>query len=203
VIVGTVAPLRAEKNIARLIACFASACSTSAARLLIVGDGPERRTLEEAALRFGIAAQVVFAGHVDAPETVLGLIDIFAISSDTEQMPNALIQAMAASRPVVGVDVGDVMEILAPENRPLVPERGNDAAFATGIGTLVANAELRRRLGQANRDHVVRTYDIGLMVTRYRDLLESVLRSRSVVALPSVAPPRTTDAAGSEAEPAA
>jgi len=173
-IVGTVAPLRAEKNLTRLIAGFA-ACATTPTRLLIVGDGPERARLVESAARLGVAERVVFAGHIDAPEQVLGWMDLFAISSDTEQMPNALIQAMAASRPVAGVDVGDVKEIVAPANRPFIVARGDAAGFSAALERLLDDAALRRELGQANRAHVVATYAMPLMVERYRELFESGL----------------------------
>ena len=174
-IVGTVAPLRAEKNIHRLIRAFAALPATIPARLLIVGDGPERPALEAAAAALGIAGRVVFAGHMDRPERVLGWLDVFAISSDTEQMPNALIQAMAASRAVVGVDVGDVKEIVAPPNRRFVVARADETGFAGAMATLLSDGTLRAELGTANRAHVEATYDIEVMVERYRALFEGAL----------------------------
>jgi glycosyltransferase involved in cell wall biosynthesis len=98
-VVGTVAPLRREKNIGRLLRVFASLDPSLPARLVIAGDGAERQTLTRLAGEFGIAERVIFTGRV-APEAVLGTFDIFALSSDTEQMPNALLEAMAASRAV-------------------------------------------------------------------------------------------------------
>jgi glycosyltransferase involved in cell wall biosynthesis len=174
-ILGTVSPLRPEKNLGRLLRSFAASRAGADVRLLIVGDGPERRPLEETARQLEIETRVVFAGHVDAPEKVLGWFDLFAISSDTEQMPNALLQAMAASRAVVGVDVGDVKEMVAPENRRFIVPRADEAGLATAIGTVLADQGLRMALGAANRAHVVATYDIDRMVERYRELFENAL----------------------------
>jgi glycosyltransferase involved in cell wall biosynthesis len=183
-IVGTVAPLRREKNIHRLVRAFAALPAAIAARLVIVGDGPERPGLVAAAAELGLSERVVFAGHVDAPEKALGWFDVFAISSDTEQMPNALLQAMAAGRAVAGVDVGDVREIVAPANRRFVVPRADEAGFAASIAALLADGGLRAELGAANRAHVVATYDIELMAGRYRTLFEEALGAERFRARP-------------------
>src|SRR5271156_5258828 len=128
-VVGTVAPLRREKNIGRLLRVFASLDPSLPARLVIAGDGAERQTLARLAGEFGVSERVIFTGRV-APEAVLGTFDIFALSSDTEQMPNALLEAMAASRAVAAVDVGDVKSILCEDNRHFVAARDDEAAFA-------------------------------------------------------------------------
>jgi len=153
-IVGTVAPLRPEKNIARLIRAFAGLRRGRDARLVIVGDGTERPRLELLARDLGIAGRTVFTGYVDAPEKVLGWFDVFAISSDTEQIPNALIQAMANGRAVAGVDVGDVRHIVSPGNRALIASASDDDGLRNSIDKLLADEELRSELGRANAVHV-------------------------------------------------
>jgi glycosyltransferase involved in cell wall biosynthesis len=177
-VVGTVAPLRPEKNLHRLVRAFAALPEEPRARLVIVGDGPERAALVAAASRLGLAERVVFAGHIDAPEKVLGWFDVFALSSDTEQMPNALLQAMAAARAVAGVDVGDVKEIVAPGNRRFIVPRTDEAGFAAAIAALLADGGLRADLGAANRARAVASYGIDRMVERYRELFESALARR-------------------------
>lgn len=174
-IVGTLAPLRPEKNIGRLIGAFAAISSPHRTRLLIVGDGSERHRLEAAAREAGIADRVFFAGHVEQPEKVLGLMDVFAISSDTEQMPNTLIQAMAASRAVAGVDVGDVKENLSPANRPLIVPKADDAGFSAAIGRLLTEPGLRSELGAANRAHVLSLYSQETMFDAYGMLFDDIL----------------------------
>jgi glycosyltransferase involved in cell wall biosynthesis len=91
-VIGTIASLRPEKNVGRLLRVFATLDTSITARLVVAGDGMERPGLERMAGELGIAERVIFTGQV-APEAILGAFDIFALSSDTEQMPNALLEA--------------------------------------------------------------------------------------------------------------
>lgn len=172
IIVGTVTPLRAEKNLPRLLHGFAQTASGCDARLLILGEGRERPALEALAQELGIADRVILAGHVDAVEQALGWFDIYALSSDTEQMPNSLLQAMAAGLPVAGLDVGDVKRIVAAENRNLITAKQDSSAFGRSLADLLADCGLRRRLGQANRERVRSEYNQARMFGAYRSLLE-------------------------------
>jgi glycosyltransferase involved in cell wall biosynthesis len=178
-IVGTLAPLRAEKNLGRLLRAFATLPADTKLRCVIVGDGPERDRLQNLAAHLGIASRTVFAGHVEAPERVLGLFDVFAISSDTEQMPNTILQAMAAGLPIAGVDVGDVRPMIAPANRPLIAPRNDEAAFAAALQRLVAAPAVRADLGAQNAAHVRTHYDQARMFAAYGELFETALATRS------------------------
>lgn len=182
VTVGTLAPLRAEKNLSRLLRTFAVASGEMPMRLLIVGDGVERPGLEALSHELGIADRVLFAGHVEQPERVLGLFDIFAITSDTEQMPNTVIQAMAAGRAVAGVDVGDIGVNLSPENRPLLVARDDEPGFARLLLDLAGDATKRAALGEANSRHVRQTYGLDRMVAAYRDAYDGLLARRAALA---------------------
>jgi glycosyltransferase involved in cell wall biosynthesis len=169
-VVGTVAPLRPEKNVGRLLRIFAALGSSPPVRLLVAGDGIERPVLQQLAGELGIADRVIFTGLV-APEQVLGTFDIFALSSDTEQMPNALLEAMAASRPVAAVNVGDVKSIVCEENRAFVVERDDGPAFAASITRLLHAPELRRTLGRKNRERVVSAFSQERMFAAYSEIL--------------------------------
>ncbi len=87
--------------------------------LALIGGGGERERLAALVDELGLADRVLMPGHVDAPERVFGLLDVFAMSSATEQMPISLIQAMAAARPVVATDVGDTRAMLADGEPPV------------------------------------------------------------------------------------
>ena len=172
-IIGTVAPLRREKNVARLIREFAQIVNpVRPVRLLIVGDGVERPALETLARHLGVDDRVFFAGHVDRVEQVVGWMDVFALSSDTEQMPNALIQAMAASRAIASVDVGDVGIVVDPTNYPYIVPRDEPGALARAITQLLASQELRATVGSANHERVKREYDFARMVSTYRAIYD-------------------------------
>src|SRR5579883_468833 len=167
-VIGTVAPLRAEKNIGRLIRAFAELPVPPLLRLVIAGDGRERPALEALARSLGIADRVSFAGHVSNPERILPFFDIFALSSDTEQMPLTVLEAMAAGLPIAAVDVGDVKAMVHPDNRGFIVPKDSPRALADSLIALVRDGRLRIALGEANRrraeahfpeDKMFATYD--------------------------------------------
>jgi L-malate glycosyltransferase len=165
-VIGTVAPLRLEKNIGRLLRVFAVLKFSRPLRLVIAGEGAERVPLERLAAELGIADRVIFTGKV-VPEAVLGTFDIFALSSDTEQMPNALLEAMAASRAIAAVNVGDVKNIVCEDNREFIVDRDDAAAFAEAFTRLLGNPERRQALGFANRRRAVTEFSQERMFSAY------------------------------------
>lgn len=177
-VIGSFSPLRPEKNLGRLLMAFAAAGGGVAARLVICGDGPERPRLEEMAAALGIADRTVFTGHVAAPEQVMGAFDLLAMSSDTEQMPYAVIEAMAARLPVVATDVGDIATMVAPENRPFVVPRDDAEALAIALRRLCFEPDLRRRLGHLNRERVEREFTVARMVDAVHQILAGAIASR-------------------------
>jgi glycosyltransferase involved in cell wall biosynthesis len=170
-IIGAVSGLRPEKNFARLLRAFCIANRRVPARLALVGDGPERAALKRLAAELGIAERVYFAGHVVAPASFYGVFDLFAVSSDTEQMPIAVIEAMAAGLAVAGTDVGDVHTMLARENASLICPR-DDAALAESLLMLLSDPDLRRTIGAANRAKAVRDFDQETMFQAYAGLFD-------------------------------
>jgi glycosyltransferase involved in cell wall biosynthesis len=171
-VIGTVAPLRPEKNIARLLRAVAGLGGPYRPRLVIAGEGAERPALERLAGELGLSGRVVFTGHV-APETVLGAFDVFALSSDTEQMPNALLEAMAASRAVAAVDVGDVKSIVCEENRDFIVARDDDAAFVAALQRLLGDPDRRAALGRKNRARAAAEFSQQRMFSAYAEILAS------------------------------
>ncbi len=170
VVIGTVAALRPEKNIGRLIHAYGQMVmqrGAPEARILIVGDGPERPSLELLAQRLGLEDRVEFAGATSTPEKSLAEMDIFAITSDTEQMPLSVLEAMAAGLPIAAVGVGDIASMVAPENAPFVTPLLNDSALIASLLELAGNASLRAQLGRANREAALDRFDIHLMAARY------------------------------------
>ncbi|MGH7046123.1 MAG: glycosyltransferase family 4 protein [Stellaceae bacterium] len=175
-VVGTVAPLRAEKNIGRLLRAFAllesgpgavpSPRGAPAIRLVIAGEGAERPVLERLAGELGLADRVVFTGQVRA-EAVLGAFDVFALSSDTEQMPNALLEAMAAGRAVAAVDVGDVRDMVCEANRAFVVPRDDTRLLADAIARLLRDPQRRAQLGHDNHRRAIEEFSQQRMFSAY------------------------------------
>ena len=169
IVVGTVAGLRAVKNLPRLVRAVA-AMGAKNARLVIVGEGPESERIAAEARARHIADRLVLPGFLADPATWIGGFDIFALSSDSEQFPISLLEAMAAGLPAVSTDVGDVAAMLSPDNRPLVVAREDEAAFAAALDSLAARPDLRRAIGHANREKAAVEYDERHMVERYARL---------------------------------
>jgi len=170
-LIGTVAALRPEKNLARLIRAIVPLVGRFPFRLVIAGDGGERARLEALAETLGVSNHVVFLGAVAGAERILPLLDVFTLSSDTEQMPLTLLEAMAAGLPVVSVDVGDVRMMLPPEGRRLVVARDDQDSFTSAFAELLGDHDLRRDLGSRNRAHVRASYSIDTMLATYDRLL--------------------------------
>lgn len=166
-VVGTVGSLRAVKNHARLLEAVARVPDV---HLLLVGDGEERPALERRAAAPDLAGRVRFAGYQESPAPFYQAMDVFALSSDSEQMPVALLEAMASALPVVSTDVGDVLSMLPPEQAPFV-----GADLAGPIVALARDPALRRQLGLLNRKRVEERYSFEAMCGAYRKLYESVL----------------------------
>lgn len=168
-IVGTVAGLRRVKNLARLVRVFAAGAPGDA-RLVILGEGPDRPVIEAEAARLGIADRVILPGFVRDPVRHMAGFDIFALSSDSEQFPIALVEAMACGLPGLMTDVGDVAAMAAAENESFIRPCGDEAGLAAGLARLAADADLRRTIGAANRSFALRHYDEKTMIERYRRL---------------------------------
>jgi len=137
-----------------------------AARLFMIGDGPRRDRLESLAQSLGIEHLVVFLGERKDVRRLLPGFDAFLLPSDSEGLPNALLEAMDAGLPCVATAVGGIPEVISDgSNGLLVPPR-EPAQFAEAVGTLLESPDLRWRLGQAGRDTVARCFTSSRMTRR-------------------------------------
>lgn len=171
-VIGTVAALRPEKDIASLLRVFARLPHTENLKLLICGDGPERDALESLASDLNVEKSTVFMGYSDSPEDALALMDIFALSSRTEQMPLSILEAMAARLPIASYAVGDVATMVAEENSPFVVPRAEEELL-NALQAQIANTRLRQDIGASNFERVSTVYTQGKMYDAYRNLFSS------------------------------
>ncbi|MEM8827430.1 MAG: glycosyltransferase family 4 protein [Pseudomonadota bacterium] len=176
-VVGTLAGLRPIKNLPRLVEAFAFAAKLvdRPARLVIVGDGPEGERILATARAAGVADRLVMPGFLANPASYVGLFDIFALSSDSEQFPISLVEAMAAGLPAAATRVGDIEAIVAAENRPLLARTADAEALGRGLARPMGDADLRARIGTANREKVRADYDERVMIAAYRRLYEAAM----------------------------
>lgn len=169
IVIGTIAGLRAVKNLPRLVRAFA-AMRCRSARLVIVGSGPECERITDQARALGVADRLIMPGRLAHPHEWIGHLDIFALSSDSEQAPIALLEAMAAGLPTAATAVGDVASMVASDNLPLIVGRDDELALAAALDALVEAPGLRRAIGDANREKARAEHDEAAMIASYRAL---------------------------------
>ena len=104
------------------------------------------------------------------PHRWIGRFDIFALSSDSEQFPISLVEAMAAGLPAVATAVGDVVAMVSDDNRPLIVAPEDEAGFAAALDSLAARPDLRKAIGRANAAKARSEYDERAMIDRYARL---------------------------------
>ena len=171
-VVGSLGALRPEKNYARLIAAFKAADREKRARLEIVGGGPERGRL------VALAAddeRICLPGATAAPADAYARFDIFALSSDTEQAPISLMEAMAAGLPVIATNVGDIESMVSPENRAYITPLKNDEAYADALVRLMQNPTARADIGAANKRRAKSFFSLARMAAAHRTLYLAVM----------------------------
>ena len=171
---GTFAGLRAVKNLPRLVRAFASLPEPW--HLVIAGEGPERAAILAEAERCQVADRVHLAGFVADPATLIGLFDLYALSSDSEQAPISVIEAMAAGLAVASPAVGDVAAMVGEGHQPYVTAPGDEAALAASLCELAAAPRLRRTIGAENRAKARAEFDEDAMVSRHAALYARVMR---------------------------
>jgi len=162
---------RPEKNPLRLLHAFAPL--RGKAVLILIGDGPQRALVEREAARLSLVPHVLFLGSRADARDIIMQCDIMALASDTEQMPFAVLEAMDAGLAVASVDVGDICEMVAPENRSFIVPNNTDA-LSQAMARLAADEPLRIRIGEANRHRLRARYGSQAMAAQYDQLFHSV-----------------------------
>jgi len=146
--------------------------------VVLVGDGPERAALEAiAAAHPPPGGRVHFAGHRTDLAAIYPAFDVFSLSSDSEQQPVSLLEAMAAGRAVAATDVGDIRATLPEASRTgIVPlGEGDERALAQAYTRLAVDGAARRAEGAANRAHVEAEFSTARMAEAYGALWRAAL----------------------------
>jgi glycosyltransferase involved in cell wall biosynthesis len=173
-VIGAVGRLAPVKDFGALIAAFGLVRSLPGrARLVIVGDGPERAALLSEARAANVSRAVLFTGHQDDVPSLMPAFDIFVNSSIYEGVSLTVLEAMAAGLPVVATAVGGTPEIVDDGvNGRLVPRRAI-REMASAVAGLARDPELRARFGAAGRSRVLQSFHIDRMVRTYAGLYAS------------------------------
>ncbi len=168
VVVGTLAGLRPVKDLPMLVRAVGG--MKTRAQLVIVGEGPEREAIEDTIANMGMEKQVLLPGFLPDPHKYMGLFDIFALSSKSEQQPIAVMEAMAAGLPIASTPVGDVAQMVDPENVATISKDWNPVHLRDRIEVLAAHPDARRTVGKANQVRARALFDEKAMIAAYAKL---------------------------------
>ena len=179
----TVGRLQAPKDALTLVRALA-AVQGSPFELLVVGDGPDRPSIEEEVRRLGLERAVELVGQRDDVPELLATADLFVLSSRSEGLPLSILEAMAAGLPVVASGVGGIPEVVVDGETGLLVPPGDPQRLAAAVEQLLVNASLRRRFGEAGRRRVAEHFDLASTHRAHLNLYRRVL-ARSGLPVPS------------------
>lgn len=163
-VIATVARLDAVKDLGTLLTAVARLPD---AELRLVGDGPERPALQELATALGLGARVRFLGYRRDVAAILDGADVFALSSLTEGMSLAVLEAMAAGLPVVGTRVGGMPDVVDDGVTGLLVPSRDPAALAAALRGLLDDPSRRAAMGAAGRARVEARFSLAATAEAY------------------------------------
>ncbi|PQO27236.1 glycosyl transferase family 1 [Blastopirellula marina] len=181
---GIVAALRPEKDHALFLRAAARVherCPSS--HFLIVGDGPERASIEALRSELGLDDCVTLTGsRSDIPE-LLAAMDCFALTSKNEASPVSILEAMSAGLPVVAPRVGSIPDAIDDSVNGILVEASNLEQTADGLTTLMEGAPRRSEMGKSARAKAKKYGSLETMVAGYQDLISGIYRQKVQAAL--------------------
>lgn len=143
--------------------------------LVIAGDGPERASAERTAAELGVE-RVRFLGNVPDARALYPAFDVLVSASEAEGLPNVVLEAAAAGRPIVATDAGGTREIIEDGVSGVLVAVGDEAALARGVVQLLLDPALGARLGLAAREHAAAAFGIDRLIAETAALYEESAR---------------------------
>lgn len=179
IVIGLVGRLAPEKGV-DLFLHAAAALRRAHNQLVFVvaGQGPMEVELRELANRLGLSGGLIFLGQRQDIASVYASLDVLVSASLDEGLPLTLLEALAASRPVVATRVGAVPRFIIHEQTGLLVEPGNACELADAVDRLLRDPELRAKLGEEGKQLVSKQFSADVMSASYLQLYEAVLKTK-------------------------
>lgn len=173
-IIGTVCRLDPIKNLTFMISCMPVIVQKMpAAKLVIAGDGPQKKILDQQATDLGMVSFIKFLGLRQNVEDILPAFDVYACTSLSEGTSMTILEAMACGLPVVATNVGGNSRLVDKSNGILV-QLNDQASYTKSVMKLLGGPELIRTLGDESRKKVYTRFSVELMVKQYEELYKLV-----------------------------
>ncbi len=147
------------------------------ARLVIVGEGPERDSLTSCASQLGCREKIVFTGHRADAWPLLIALDAFVLPSEFEGMSNSLMEAMSLGVPCVASDIAPNLELINHEETGLIFPLGKSPELTKALVRVLQSPELASKLGNAGRHRIETQHSVDQMVNRHRTLYKQLLNA--------------------------
>lgn len=173
---------RKVKRVEDCIHIFKEVYSKIPSKLLLVGDGPERRNLEDLCRQIGLCDEIRFLGKQDAIEEILAVADLFLMPSAKESFGLAALEAMACEVPVVSSDVGGISEVNIQGKTGFLSTVGDVKDMAANAINLLSNEKLLAEF-KANAFAQAQTFDIEFILPQYEAYYEQVLEEAMIDAV--------------------
>ena len=177
-VIGSLGRLVPVKNYGLLLRAVNAMQRVDRVLVVLIGEGPERQALEALARNLSTGLRLRMLGHREGAARLLAGMDMFVLPSVSEGMSNTLLEAMAASVPVVASDVGGNREIVQDGNHGLLFANGDEAGLRTRLERLAADPALRARLARAGYERVLRDFSIRAMISQYEELYQRVFHAQ-------------------------
>jgi N-acetyl-alpha-D-glucosaminyl L-malate synthase BshA len=168
---------RPLKRIEDVISIFAKVLKHCRAKLLMVGDGPERPKAEWLAGTLGISDHVLFLGKQNDMAQLLSMADVMLFPSENESFGLVALEAMACEVPVIATNIGGIPEVVEHGQDGYLFNVGDTDGMSTACVELLENPDLRLEMGQSARQHAQRDFCASKIVKRYEELYSQTLAS--------------------------
>jgi N-acetyl-alpha-D-glucosaminyl L-malate synthase BshA len=165
---------RPVKRVPDVVEVFARVRREMTARLLLVGDGVQRREADEAARKLGVKDDVIFLGAQDNVLPILSAADLFLLPSEKESFGLGALEAMACGVPVISSDVGGLPEVVSHGETGFLAPVGDVDAMAGYALRLLGDEAALQRMGEAARLRVERDFDSTLIVPQYEEFYTEI-----------------------------
>jgi len=171
-----VSNFRPVKRTVDVIEIFGRVYKATPARLIMVGDGPDREKAIARAQALGIAAEVSFVGVVENVVDILSKADVFLLPSEMESFGLAALEAMACETPVVAANVGGLGEVIEHDRSGYLLAPGDVDSMAERTIEILRDPEMRARMGKRGRSIAAEKFSPGAALSAYMDVYDSLLQ---------------------------